>query len=99
MKGILGFTWHVVGAMLKGFIFTGLLAGILCAAALFLTEPGHRLALDVSAVFALVISGLAAILGAAVALIYHLGHLDGVHHAAQRYREQRAARRTQARGR
>lgn len=97
MKGILGFTWHVLGAMLKGFFFTGIVVGMLCAVALFVTAPNHHPALDVSAAFALVISGLAAVLGAAVALIYHLGHLDAIHHAAQRYGEQRAARRQQPR--
>jgi hypothetical protein len=40
--------------------------------------------------FGLVIALLAGIVGAAVALIYHLSHLDGLHHAAQRYSAMRA---------
>ena len=46
--------------------------------------PG-RPTLDVSAVFVRVIAALAAILVAAVALIYPLSHLEEVHHALQRY--------------
>jgi uncharacterized membrane protein len=97
MRGILGFIRHLFGAMLKGFVFTGIAAALLCAVVLFVTEPNHQLTLDVSAVFALVISALAAILGAAVALIYHLSHLDGIHHTVQHYSETRAAQRQQAR--
>lgn len=97
MKGIVGFTGHLLGAMLKGFLLTGIIAAILCAAVLFVTEPGHNVTLDTSAIFALVIAGLAGILGAAVALIYHLTHLDSVHHMAKRYSEMRAADRRNAR--
>jgi uncharacterized membrane protein YccC len=97
MRGILGFIRHLFGAMLKGFFYTGIAAAILCAVVLFVTEPNHQLTLDVPAVFALVICGLAAILGAAVALIYHLSHLDGIHHTVQHYSETRAAQRQQAR--
>jgi len=97
MSGILAFIRHLFGAMLKGFVFTGIAAAILCAIVLFVTEPNHQLTLDVPAVFALVICGLAAILGAAVALIYHLSHLDGIHHTVQHYSETRAAQRQQAR--
>jgi hypothetical protein len=93
MKGLIGFTGHLFGAMLKGFFFTGMVAAVLCAVALFLMEPGHRVLLDTSAVFALVIVSLAGIIGAAVALIYHLTHLDSVHHMARRYSDMRAAER------
>lgn len=98
MKGILGFTRHLFMAMVKGFFFTGIAAGILSAAALFVTARNHQPTLDVSAVFALIISLLAAVLGSAVALIYHLSHLEDIHHAVQRYSESRAAARQQARG-
>jgi uncharacterized membrane protein YccC len=97
MSGMLAFIKHLFGAMLKGFFYTGIAAAILCAVVLFVTEPNHQLTLDVPAVFALVISALAAILGAAVALIYHLSHLDGIHHTVQHYSETRAAQRQQAR--
>jgi hypothetical protein len=69
--------------MFKGFVFTGLAAAILCAVALFVMAPGHRVTLDTSAAFGLVIALLAGLLGAAVALIYHLSHLDTLHHAVQ----------------
>jgi hypothetical protein len=82
--------------MFKGFLFTAIAAAILCVAALFFTEPNHSLTMDVSAAFAIVISLLAGVLGAAVALIYHLSHLDGVHAMARRYSEMRAAERRQA---
>jgi hypothetical protein len=97
MRGIFGFTRHLFGAMFKGFFFTAIVAAILCVVALYLTEPGHVLTFDVSAAFALVICAMAGILGAAVALIYHLSHLDGVHAMARRYSEMRAAERRQAR--
>ena len=44
-------------------------------------------------VFGLTIALLAGILGAAVALIYHLSHLDSVHHTVRHYAERRAAQR------
>jgi len=95
MQRFFGFAGHLVGAMLKGFFFTGMAAALVCAVALFLTEPTHQVTLDTSLAFGLVIALLAGVLGAAVALIYHLSHLDSVHHTVQRYGEQRAARRQQ----
>ena len=91
MTAVFRFTGHVLGAMLKGCVVTGLVVGLLCLAVLFITAPGHRLTLDISAVFALVIAALAAILGAAAALIYHLSHLEEVHHALRRYSAARQA--------
>jgi lysylphosphatidylglycerol synthetase-like protein (DUF2156 family) len=93
MSSILSFTKHLIGAMFKGFFFTGLVAAIVCAVVLFVMAPGHQLTLDTSAAFALVIALLAGVLGAAVALIYHLSHLDGIHHAVQHLSAQRAGRR------
>jgi hypothetical protein len=90
MRQIIGFVGHLLGAMLKGFFFTGMAAAIVCAAALVLTEPNHQVTVDTSLAFGLVIVVLAGALGAAVALIYHLSHLNTIHHAAQRY----SARRT-----
>jgi hypothetical protein len=90
MRRIIGFVGHLVGAMLKGFFFTGVAAAIVCAVVLFLTEPHHQVTLDTSLAFGLVIAFLAGILGAAVALIYHLSHLDALHHAAQHYSERRS---------
>jgi lysylphosphatidylglycerol synthetase-like protein (DUF2156 family) len=83
MSSIWSFTKHLVGAMFKGFVYTGLAAAILCAVVLFVMAPGHQVTLDTSAIFALVIALLAGVLGAAVALIYHLSHLDSIHHAMQ----------------
>jgi FtsH-binding integral membrane protein len=97
MRGILGFTRHLFGAMLKGFFFTAIVAAVVCVVALFFAEPGHVLTFDVSAVFALVLCAMAGVLGAAVALIYHLSHLDGVHAMARRYSEMHASERRQAR--
>jgi hypothetical protein len=94
---MLAFIAHLFWAMLKGFFFTGLVAAVICAVVLFITEPNHQISVDTTMVFSLVIALLAGVLGAAVALIYHLSHLDSVHHTAQRYSEQRAARRQQAR--
>jgi putative exporter of polyketide antibiotics len=76
--------------MLKGFFFTGIAAAIVCAVALFLTEPSHQLTLDTSLAFGLVIALLAGMLGAAVALIYHLSHLHTLRHAARQYSERRS---------
>jgi hypothetical protein len=95
MQGILSFIHHLFGAMIKGFVFTGLVAAIACAVILFVTEPDHQVTLDTSMAFGLVIAFLAGIVGAAVALIYHLSHLDGIHHTVQHYSEQRAAQRQQ----
>jgi putative exporter of polyketide antibiotics len=95
MQGIFGFIRHLFGAMVKGFFFTGLLAALFCAVVLFVTEPNHQVTLDTSMVFGLTIALLAGVLGAAVALIYHLSHLDGIHHTVQHYSEMRAAQRQQ----
>jgi hypothetical protein len=91
MQRFFGFVGHLVGAMLKGFFFTGMAAALLCAAVLFLTEPNHQMNLDTSLAFGLVIALLAGMLGAAVALIYRLSHLHTLRHAAQQYSERRAA--------
>ena len=92
MQGIFSFIAHLFWAMLKGFFFTGLVAAVICAVVLFMTEPNHQITVDTTLVFSLVIALLASVLGAAVALIYHLSHLDSVHHTVQRYSEQHAAR-------
>jgi hypothetical protein len=93
MRAVFRFTGHVLWAMVKGFVFTGVVAALICAAVLYTASPGHHLALDLTAVFALVISVLAGILGSAVALIYHLSHLEEVTQAIKR----REAHREQAR--
>jgi putative exporter of polyketide antibiotics len=95
MQRFFGFVGHLVRAMLKGFFFTGIAAALVCAVALFLTEPNHQMTLDTSMAFGLVIALLAGMLGAAVALIYHLSHLHTLRHAAQQYSERRAGK-TQA---
>ena len=92
MQRIVGFVGHLVGAMLKGFFFTGMAAAIVCTVALVLTEPQHQVTLDTSLAFGLVIAFLAGIVGAAVALIYHLSHLDTIRHAAQHFGERRSAK-------
>jgi hypothetical protein len=89
MQRIIGFVGHLVGAMLKGFFFTGVAAAIVCAVVLFLTEPHHQVTLDTSLAFGLVIVVLAGALGAAIALIYHLSHLSAIHRAAQHYSARR----------
>jgi putative flippase GtrA len=93
MRAVFRFTGHVLWAMVKGFVFTGVVAAALCFGVLFAAAPGHHLTLDLSAVFAIVISVLAATLGSAVALIYHLSHLEEVTQAIRR----REAQRQQAR--
>lgn len=93
MKNVLGFIGHLISAMLKGFFFTGVAAAIVCAVVLYFTEPNHRVMLDTSMVFGMTIALLAGVLGAAVALIYHLSHLDAVHHTVRQYGERRAAQR------
>ncbi len=93
MQRVFGFIGHLVGAMLKGFFFTGVAAAILCAVVLYVTEPNHRVTLDTSMVFGMTIALLAGIIGAAVALIYHLSHLDSLHHTVRHYGEMRAAQR------
>jgi hypothetical protein len=97
MSSILRFTTHLVGAMFKGFVYTGVAAAILCTVVLFVMAPGHQVTLDTSAAFAIAIALLAGVLGAAVALIHHLSHLDALHHAVQHMSERRAAQRQQAR--
>jgi len=92
MQRIFGFIGHLVGAMLKGFFFTGMAAALVCAVALFLTEPNHQLTVDTSLAFGLVIALLAGMLGAAVALSYHLSHLHTLRHAAQQYSERRSGK-------
>jgi hypothetical protein len=81
--------------MLKGFFFTGMVAALVCAVILYVTEPHHQVAFDTAAAFTLTIAFLAGGLGAAVALTYHLALLDALHHGAQHYSEQRAAQRQQ----
>jgi putative exporter of polyketide antibiotics len=93
MKTVLGLIGHLVSAMLKGFFFTGVAAAIVCAVVLFLTEPNHQVTLNTSMVFGLAIALLAGILGAAVALIYHLSHLDSLHHMVRHYGGRRATQR------
>ncbi len=90
MHRFFGFVGHLVGAMLKGFFFTGMAAALVCAVALVLTEPNHHMTMDTSLAFGLVIAVLAGMLGAAVALIYHLSHLHTLRHAARQYSERRA---------
>ncbi len=92
MRSILSFIKRLVGAMFKGFLYTGVVAAILCAVVLFVMAPDHQVTLDTSTAFAIVIALLAGALGAAVALIYHLSHLDGIHHAVQHMSAQRAGR-------
>ena len=95
MQGIFSFIAHLFWAMLKGVFITGLVAAVMCAVVLFITEPNHQITVDTTLVFSLVIALLAGVLGAAVALIYHLSHLDSVHHTVRHYSEQHAARRQQ----
>jgi formate-dependent nitrite reductase membrane component NrfD len=92
MQRFFGFVGHLVGAMLKGFFFTGMAAAIVCVAVLIVTEPQHQVTVDTSLAFGLVIAFLAGVLGAAVALIYHLSHLDTLHHAARQYSERRSGK-------
>jgi putative exporter of polyketide antibiotics len=92
MQRFFGFVGHLVAAMLKGFFFTGMAAAIVCAVALFVTEPQHQVRVDTSLAFGLVIALLAGVLGAAVALIYHLSHLDTLHHAARQYSDRRSGK-------
>jgi hypothetical protein len=99
MRAFFQFVGHVVWAMVKGFVFTGIVAAILCFGALFATTPGHHLRWDLSAAFALVIAALAAILGAAVALIYHLSHIEEITRALQRRAANREAQRQPSRTR
>ena len=93
MRAIFRFTGHVLWAMVKGFVFTGIVAAIIAFGVLFAATPSHHLTMDVSAVFAIAIAVLAAILGSSVALIYHLSHLEEVTQAIRR----REAQRQQAR--
>ena len=97
MGRMLAFIAHLFWAMLKGFFFTGLVAAVICAVVLFITAPNHQITVDTTLVFGLVIVLLAGVLGAAVALIYHLSHMDSLHHTVRQYSETRAAQRQQAR--
>jgi putative exporter of polyketide antibiotics len=90
MHRFFGFVGHLVGAMLKGFFFTGMAAAVVCAVALVVTEPNHEMTLDTSLAFGLAIGLLAGMLGAAVALLYRLSDLYTLRHAAQRYSERRS---------
>jgi putative exporter of polyketide antibiotics len=90
MQRFFEFVGHLVRAMLKGFFFTGMAAAAVCAAVLFVTEPNHKMTLDTSLAFGLVIALLAGMLGAAVALLYRLSHLYTLRHAAQQYSERRS---------
>jgi putative exporter of polyketide antibiotics len=93
MRRFFGVIGHLVSAMLKGFFFTGVGAAILCAVVLFVTEPNHQVRLDTSMVFGMTIALLAGVIGAAVALIYHLSHLDSLHHTMRHYSEMRGSQR------
>ena len=95
MGRMLAFIAHLFWAMLKGFFFTGLVAAVICAVVLFITAPNHQITVDTTLVFSLVIALLAGVLGAAVALIYHLSHLDSLHHTVRHYSETLAAQRQQ----
>jgi hypothetical protein len=87
MQRMFGFVGHLIAAMLKGFFFTGAVAALACASVLVFAEPNHRITFDTALAFGFIIALLAGIVGAAVALIYHLSHLDSLHHAAKRYSE------------
>jgi hypothetical protein len=76
--------------MVKGFVFTGIVAAGISLVALMVASPSHQLTLGLSAGFAATATVLAALLGAAVALIYHLSHLGDVRHAIQRSSASRA---------
>jgi hypothetical protein len=97
MKAIFQFVGHVAMAMVKGFVFTGIVAALVTFGVLFFSSPGHHLSMDVSALFAAVISVLAAFLGSAVALIYHLSHLEDVTHAIRTAQARREAERQRVR--
>jgi putative exporter of polyketide antibiotics len=90
MQRFVGFVGHLVGAMLKGFFFISVAAALVCAVALYLTEPNYQMTLETSLAFGLAIALLAGMLGAAVALLYHLSHLYALRRVAQRYSERRA---------
>jgi hypothetical protein len=78
MHRIFGFIGHLVGAMLKGFFFTGMAAALVCAVALFLTEPNHRVTLDTSLAFGLVIAFLAGVLARRWRRSITPSHLDSL---------------------
>ena len=94
MQAIFSFVRHTISAMVKGFFYTGLVAGFLSLLALFFASPGHHLVMGIAAIFAIVITILAAVLGSAVALIYHLSHLGEARQALDRYTAARRAQRT-----
>jgi hypothetical protein len=89
VKAIFQFVEHIVMAMVKGFIFTGVVVAVLCFGAILITTPGHSLSDGIASVFAIVATVLAAFLGSAVALIYHLSHIEEIHHALKARAEQR----------
>jgi hypothetical protein len=89
VKAIFDFVGHVVWAMVKGFVFTGVAVAVLCFGAIFITSPKHTLSEGIASVFAIVAALLAAFLGSAVALIYHLSHIEEIHHALKTRAEQR----------
>ena len=90
MQRMFGFAGHLIAAVFKGFLFAAAIAALVCTTILVFTEPNHQVTFDTAMAFGLVIALLAGIVGSALALIYHLSHLDGLHHAAQRYSAMRA---------
>jgi hypothetical protein len=97
MRTIGGFVKHIVWAMFKGFVITGVVAAVLCFGALLLAT--HQVTMGITSIFAAIISLLAAVLGSAVALIYHLSHIEELSQTLQRARARRQAERQQARSR
>jgi predicted PurR-regulated permease PerM len=84
MSAIFHFVGHTLAAMVKGFVFTGVVAAILCFLALVVASPDHEVSMGIGAVFSIVIAVLAAFLGAAAALIYHLSHIEELRHLLAR---------------
>lgn len=99
MSTIFSFIKHTVSAMIKGFFITGIVAAVVCFGVLLLISPTHSLANGLTTVFAGVIAVLAAFLGSAVALIYHLSHIEEISHSIKRAHERLEAERQQARKR
>jgi hypothetical protein len=87
-----GMCWPPAQRILKGFFFAGVAAALVCAAVFFLTEPNYQVTVDTSMVFSLIIALLTGIVGAALALLYHLSYLDALHYAARHYSETRTQR-------
>jgi hypothetical protein len=88
------FIKHTLWAMVKGFVITGVVAAVVCFGAVLVAI--HHLSLDLYSVFAGVITLLAAFLGSAFALIYHLSHIEEISHTLRRVRERQQAERQQA---